>query len=118
MLPVKISGFNYRENTYSRNDLAYKVTDLIEAAKAIEPFDLPLQGIDISINPWGKPCIKNFVFEMQRVKKANLKYPIILDNEGFICDGWHRVVKAILAGHTTIKAIRLEVMPDPINNKE
>ena len=39
-------------------------------------------------------------------------------HRGTICDGWHRVVKTILKGETTIKAIRIEEMPDPSSIKE
>lgn len=115
---VKISDFSYKENSYTRNNLSYRVVDLIEAAKSLKTFNLPLQGIDLSIYPWGRACINNFVYEMKRVQNADLSFPIILDNEGFICDGWHRVAKAILEGRKIIKAKRLEVMPEPVNNKE
>ena len=51
------------------------------------------------------------------MNQADLKYPIILDDTGFICDGWHRLLKSIVEGKDTIKAIRLKVMPDPVEVK-
>ncbi len=113
---VRISEFTHRENNYTVNtqdgSKSYRAVDLIEASKDLEPFDLALQGIAIGSSPWGS-SIKSFVFHYERVNNADLKYPIILDDEGFICDGWHRVAKAILNGQTHIKAVRLEVMPEP-----
>ncbi len=35
---------------------------------------------------------------MKRVLNTDLNYPIILNEEGFIMDGWHRVTKALLEG--------------------
>jgi len=93
---------------------SWRFGTLIEAAKDIEPFDIPLAAIDTSVMVWGAgdKSIKDFIFEFNRVKKADLKYPIILTDYGFICDGWHRVVKAILKGDKTIKGIRLYDMPE------
>lgn len=112
MKELGIQDYNYHSNTYTRKDRSYSVIDLIEASKSLPLFDLPIKGLDISVNPWGAPSIKYYAWHMQRVSDANLKYPIILDDEGYICDGWHRVVKAIIKGDETIKAVRLTVMPD------
>lgn len=112
--PLPIEGFNFRENEFTRDDRKYRVVDLIEASKDLPAFDLPLCGIDIGIMPWGEQTIKSFVYHSKRVELADLNYPIILDDTGYPCDGWHRIAKAILLGKTTIKAKRLIVMPDPI----
>ena len=53
-----------------------------------------------------------FLYHLKRVNDTNLDYPVILDDEGVICDGWHRVAKAYLEGRPTVKAIRLLEMPD------
>lgn len=114
MKPLKISDFNLRENHFTRNDKSYRVVDIIEIAKNLPIFEMPLCGIDISAKPWGDSTIKNFVYHMKRVDQASLDYPIILDDEGYICDGWHRVTRAILKGDITIKCKRLITMPEPI----
>jgi len=107
-----IDDFNYRENSYEINDSKYTVIDLIELSKKYESFELPIAGLDIGIAPWGNLNIKQFIYHVKRMNEADLNYPIILDNTGFICDGWHRLAKAILKGRKTIKAIRLPIMPD------
>ena len=48
-----------------------------------------------------------------RIEKVNMDYPIILDPNGQIFDGAHRVAKAMTNGQTTIKAVKVEVMPPP-----
>ena len=50
---------------------------------------------------------------MKRVQETDLDHPLILDEEGFIMDGWHRVAKALLEGRETIKAVRFETTPAP-----
>ena len=109
-----INDFNYRENEYHKNGCSYKVTDIIELSKHYESFDLPIAGIDISVMPWGGQTIKSFCYHTNRIEKITGNYPIILDDEGFICDGWHRLVKSITSGFTHIKAVRLKIMPEPI----
>ncbi len=57
--------------------------------------------------------MKQFIENYKRVEDCSLDYPVILDDEGFIADGNHRLCKAILEGKDTIKAIRLLKMPAP-----
>lgn len=109
-----IKKFNFDENSFRDGDDKWSVYDLIELSEKYKPFDLPLAGIDLSGKPWGDISVKGFAYHMIRVNDADLKYPIILDDEGYICDGWHRLVKAIINGDATIKAIRLPIMPKTI----
>lgn len=74
---------------------------------------MPLAGINLECVAWSMPTAKDFIYHMKRSLDADLKYPIIIDDYGYICDGHHRVAKAIASGHTTIKAIRIQEMPLP-----
>jgi hypothetical protein len=118
MNKIGISEFHYSQNTYTRAGKSYQVTDLIELAKNIDPFDMPIAGIDIGVQVWGYMDIKGFCYHVLRMNKADHSFPVILDDTGYICDGWHRLAKAIIEGKETIKAIRLTVMPEPINKEE
>ncbi|GAG07020.1 unnamed protein product, partial [marine sediment metagenome] len=46
-----------------------------------------------------------------QVNDADLSCPIILDDEGYVMDGRHRVMKALLLKKETIKAVRFEKNP-------
>ena len=48
---------------------------------------------------------------MKRVQQADLNCPIILDESGFVMDGWHRIAKALFEGRKTIKAVRFRETP-------
>ena len=116
MQRIKLEKTTLEENVYTRDTKQYRVKDLIEISQGLEPFDLPIIGIDLSINPWSTSlsAFLDFCKHMNRIKDADYSFPIILDNTGFICDGWHRLAKAILDGKKTIKAVRLTTMPEPL----
>lgn len=114
---IKLEPFNISAHTYQWDNKCYRVEDIIELSKSLESFDLPIAGIDLSRCPWGEVNLKSFAHHYIRVEEADLKYPIILDVEGFICDGWHRLCKAIVTNKKTIKAVRLEIMPEPVVDK-
>lgn len=110
---VKIQGLKLIESRYVDDDgYKYSAVKLLEASKKYKVFNFPLAAINLWEKPFSCNNLDYFIFQMQRVQKADLKFPIILDSNGQVADGWHRVVKAILKGDRTIKAIRLEEMPD------
>ncbi len=108
---IRIDDFHYLENGYVVYGKRYEVQKLIQAAEHLEEFDLPLVAVDLFHNITSG-TVYSFLYHAKRIEKADLKYPIILDDRGYICDGWHRITKAILLGHATIKAKRLFVMPE------
>ena len=65
---------------------------------------------------WNMSKLKDVVYEMALIKKADLSYPIILDTSGKVLDGCHRIVKAYLGGIYKIKAVILDVDNDLIKS--
>jgi hypothetical protein len=53
------------------------------------------------------------VMHMRAVNDADLDKPIILDEDGELMDGRHRLMKAMLIGNETIKAVRFDENPSP-----
>lgn len=93
--------------SYGVNEWA--VEQLWEAAE-----DLPIESV----------CINDIVLSImncdmeeniERVKNADLNYPIILTPESYVADGMHRIVKTILMGKEYVLAKRIKVMPKPIH---
>ena len=66
----------------------------------------------------GKLTLREMVMHMKAVQDANLRYPIILDEDGEIMDGRHRIMKALLLGKKTIKAVRFDENPTPCKTIE
>jgi len=111
---VLIAEFNIAENSYTKGDQHWRVTGLWERAKGMEVFDLPLCAIYTGSHVWDAiESAYGLALAMRRVLAADLSKPVILDAEGFIMDGWHRVAKALLEGHATIPAVRFSETPPP-----
>lgn len=90
----------------------WSVTRLIEHSKSLPVFDIPLAGIFIGANVFNESKTARAIAEhVKRVNETSLEYPVLLDPDGFIMDGWHRVIKALVEGRETIKAVRFESLP-------
>ncbi len=90
------------ESTFSHQGVVYKVDDLLKVTRRLAPAkDFPLSEL-----VW---MVDDTSYVKQRVQDADLKYPVLVTEYApgkFVTlDGYHRVVKAVQAGHTTIKAV-------------
>ena len=111
---VKIDGIKLSDNTFTDGDDVWYVTNLIERAKELVPFDLPLAAIYSGSEVWSPvSSAYDLAKQMRRVLDVNTDYPVILDARGFIMDGWHRVTRALVDGKATIKAVRFDKTPAP-----
>ena len=110
---INIEQFFVCDNTCTYGDKVWDIGTLFAAAKDLEPYDLQLSALDLSARFANATTISLFVYQMKRVQDANLDYPIIQAPDGWIMDGFHRIAKAIIQGQTTIKAVRLPVLPEP-----
>lgn len=113
--PVNIDNVGGNES-FVDNNKVWKISSLREHVKSLnlEVFELPLCSINLATSVWekGNLEIKNFAKHWERASQADLNYPIILDDDGFIMDGWHRVAKALFLRLPTIKAVRFDITPE------
>lgn len=110
---INIEQFSVQDNTCVYGHKEWFVTTLFRAAEGIEPYDLQLSALNLDVSFPTSDTIANFCYQMKRVQDADLSYPIIQAPDGWIMDGFHRIVKAIIEGRITIKAVRLKVLPNP-----
>ncbi len=109
---VQIAGVTVDENTYEADGKVWIVTNLIAKAKDLVPFDLPLAAIYSGVSVWTPVgSAYGMAHHMRRALSVDTSYPVILCQEGFIMDGWHRVLRALIDGKATIKAVRFEETP-------
>jgi len=109
--PFEKSGFGHKGDYWSAPYLYKKAKDL-----KLKPKRISLWPLDISRLPWGNgkiETIDDFLYHSVRVQNADSNIPIIIGWDGYIMDGWHRVVKAALEGKKTIKAYRFEAYVEP-----
>lgn len=90
----------------------WSVARLIELSKDLFVMAIPLPHINMHYK-YENLTLREMVGHMQAVNDADLNYPIILDEDGEIMDGRHRLMKAILLKHENIKAVRFEKNPRP-----
>lgn len=121
MKPPKISFRNTEplQDYYSdRQGNLYSVAKLIDDTKHLKPFDLPVAGIALDAIIWDEANIYGLAFHCKKVNEADLKKPIILDWNGEIADGRHRIIKALMQGKRTIKAVRITWVVTPCRKAE
>lgn len=88
------------------------VSTLVVASKDLKPFDMPINYIDRSYFPLQySDNFQDVVNEINRVQDADLTKPIIISACGVLMDGRHRVLKAMLKGKKTIKAVQFSSNP-------
>lgn len=115
-MKVELNETTLKDNTCSMGDDRWLVTTIIDAAKDCEVYDLQLCALDLDVMPWGNQSILSYCNHIKRVESVDINHPIIQAPCGWIIDGWHRVVKAILNGDEIIKAKRLKHLPIPDAN--
>lgn len=117
---IRLENKGKADGKYVDQDGYYwAVTRLIEHSKLLPVFDIPLAGIFIGEKVFSESRTARDIAEhVKRVNETSLNYPILLDPNGFIMDGWHRIVKALIENKETIKAVRFTEMPPYCGKKE
>lgn len=79
--------------------------------EAVVVADLP--GVDENCWFHGRevPTVRNVVAHLERILAADMERPILLNVDGTVMDGLHRVARALLEGRTTLPAVRFKSMP-------
>jgi hypothetical protein len=90
----------------------WSVPRLFELARDLPVMEVPLAHMHM-YNTYEKLTLREMVMHMKAVQDADLSKPIILDEDGEILDGRHRLMKAMLLGEPTIKAVRFDENPAP-----
>ena len=95
----------------------WSVPRLHQLAKDLPVMEIPLEHITMTDN-YASLCIRDFVMHMDAVMSADLRFPIILDEDGEIMDGRHRLMRALHERKETIKAVRFEENPSPCRHDD
>lgn len=95
----------------------WRCTRLFQLAKDLPVMEIPLDHLNVYAT-WERLTLREMVMHMKAVQDADLDYPIILDEDGEVMDGRHRIMKAILNGLPTIKAVRFQENPPPDEHVE
>jgi hypothetical protein len=98
------------EGRYENAEGRWMVKDLIRAAKSLPVYDMHVDklveinnSLETSEGMFGELVENPSVKFMGRVKNADRKFPILVNHDGYIIDGSHRLAGARLAGEECIK---------------
>jgi hypothetical protein len=109
----------YHLRKSERGLLAWDVHRLLRLASALEPVFLPLEKIRELDEPFSfsgdddTPTCRRVAEHARLINETSLDHPIIIDPEGRVMDGMHRVCKALINHLKTIKAVKFLSMPEP-----
>ena len=99
------------EQNISDGDVTYDVASVIFQARDLQPFKIPMAALRIDYNiSTGR--IRDFVQHMKAIMNADMSKPIILDPEGWVIDGRHRVARALYENKPEILAVRFDEYPN------
>ena len=93
--------------------------DRLIALVAEQPVEeLPVERIaEIDTDYWFDhgyaPTVRAVAEHFRLMSEVDLSYPIVIDPEGGVMDGMHRVARALTEGRETVPARRLPTMPEP-----
>ncbi|NBB81690.1 MAG: hypothetical protein GVY36_19990 [Verrucomicrobia bacterium] len=110
---VEMASADPLQDYYQRGGNLYSVARIVDEAKDLTPFDVPVASLDVSGVPFDELSLLEMAWHCRKVVDADLRYPIILDWDGCVADGRHRIVRALMDGRKTIKAVRLQHQMTP-----
>lgn len=90
----------------------WHVTRLVQLSADFEVMDVPVAHLNI-YNTYDNLSLREMAGHIVTVNNADMSKPIILDEDGCILDGRHRIMHALVNGLETVKAVRFEVNPPP-----
>lgn len=96
---------------------SWSVPRLFELARELPVMEVPLNHLMVYYT-YEKITLREMVMHMRAVNAADLEKPIILDEDGDLMDGRHRLMKAMLIGAETIRAVRFDENPTPCQEKD
>ena len=99
---------------------AWDVDKLIELSADFPILEIPIEEIwEVDTAYWStgndsKLTVRDFADHFKLMIETDLSYPVILNVDGRVMDGMHRIAKALAEGHKTIKAVRFNyhLVPD------
>lgn len=116
-----------RKQTHSnvRNGkrLVWYAESLWALAVELPVFEIPLESVKawtgapaLDEDCWfvGRtPTLREVARHCGRINATTFEHPIILNDDGTLMDGGHRLCKALLDGRPTISAVQFSTMPPP-----
>ncbi|MBT4099882.1 MAG: hypothetical protein HOC05_12705 [Gemmatimonadetes bacterium] len=86
-------------------------------ARNLSIFDKDVETFDeLDVDCWfgnRSPTIREVASHTRRINDVDISIPVIINENGRLMDGGHRLARALLDGRKTIRAVQFEQMPEP-----
>jgi len=98
---------------------AWDVDRLVELSAQLPIEDVSLNEIsEIDSAYWylgdgTQPTVRSVAEHARLIEAVDVTFPIILNVDGRVMDGMHRVARALIEGRSSVKAVRFIVEPPP-----
>ncbi len=85
-------------------------------ADGLEVFDAKVSEFaELDLDCWFgteyEPTLRKVTAHSVKINEASLDHPVILNHDGSLMDGGHRLCKALILGHTTVRAVQFSEIP-------
>jgi len=92
----------------------WRTSTLLKHAEHLKVFDYDIRQISLD-EPilWQSNNLRDYVNHFKRTLFANMDYPIILRSDGYVMDGWHRIVRALGSDIYILPAKKFKIDPEP-----
>lgn len=97
---------------YVCEDHWYRVSRLVNASKGLPVYNMPIATLCLECH-LSFLNLRDVAGFFRRMILSDLDTPIILNWDGALADGRHRIAKALYMQHTYIKGVRLTTPLDP-----
>ena len=107
----------YHFRPTAEGTLIWNIPHLEKLARDLPTIEVPLVEIRELDEPYwfaatnNEPTCRAIADHMKLVDAADMTYPVILCAEGWVMDGMHRVVKALIQRRESIRARRFSETP-------
>jgi len=109
--------YHFRETKTGLN--AWHVGRLIELTKDLSVRHInPSKIAELHEDHWyfhdsSVPSPMSIIEHARLINECDLTHPVILDSNGRVMDGMHRICRAVLDGKSTVPAVQFENDPEP-----
>ncbi|MEO7819738.1 MAG: hypothetical protein ABIS18_11460 [Actinomycetota bacterium] len=98
--------------------LVWYAENLWKAASSLEVFEIEVDSIreldeDCWFGPAKTPTLREIAAHSKRINSASFEKPIILNADGSLMEGGHRLCRALIEGRRTVPAVQFSASPEP-----
>ncbi len=111
-IPIEPLYQRHKDNTPFGGNL--KLSEFVDALRNITLSwdDCDISNVLEQIG-WDSNQLERYQADIRKILKANLKYPVIINERGDLIDGNHRLIQALVRHQKTIECVKVDLRVYP-----